>query len=80
VWDNVDLSRKYADVRDKSMNNQRIYNVEGVNRSSPGLQPQPTESVLKFFFWSDSAIAFSIPEIILLSSAKQHIQVINILE
>jgi hypothetical protein len=46
-----------------------------------GLQPQPTESVLNIcFVLSDSAIVFSIPEIILLSSAKQHIQVINILE
>jgi hypothetical protein len=58
-----------------------LYNVEGVNRLLPGLQPQPTESVLNIcFVLSDSAIVFSIPEIILLSSAKQHIQVINILE
>jgi len=49
---------------------------------SPGLQPLTTGIVLKilFFFQSSSVIVFSVPEIILLSFAKQNIQVINILE
>ena len=42
---------KFVDVGDKSMNNPSIYNVEGANRLSPGLQPQPTESVLTFLFF-----------------------------
>jgi len=65
---------------DNSVNNQKIYNVEGNNRLLPGLQPLTTESVLnrRFFFQYGSIVVFSIPVIILLS-AKQNIQVINIL-
>ena len=64
------------------MNNQKIYqyNAEGNNRFLPGLQPLTTESVEKeIFFQYGSIIVFSMPVIILLSSAKQNIQVMNIL-
>ena len=62
------------------MNNQKIYNVEGNNRLLPGLQPLTTESVEQAnFFQYGSIIVFSIPVIILVSSAKQNVQVINIL-
>ena len=67
---------------DNSVNNQKIYqyNAEGNNRFLPGLQPLTTESVEKeIFFQYGSIIVFSIPVIILLSSAKQNIQVMNIL-
>jgi len=66
---------------DNSVNNQKIYNVEGKNRMLSGLQPLATESVLnrRFFFQYRSIVVFSIPVIILVSSAKQNIQVINIL-
>jgi len=39
---------------DNSVNNQKIYNVEGNNRLLPGLQPLTTGSVLKmrFLFFS----------------------------
>jgi len=58
-----------------------IYNVEGDNRLSPGLQPLTMGKVLKIlFFQFVSVIVFSILEIILLSSTKQNIQVLNILE
>ena len=58
------------------MDNPNIYNVEGYYRLSPGLQPLATGSMLKIriYFQSDSFIAFSTPEIILLSSTKQNIQ------
>jgi hypothetical protein len=67
---------------DNSVNNQKIYqyNAEGNNRFLPGLQPLTTESVEKeIFFQYGSIIVFSMPVIILLSSAKQNIQVMNIL-
>jgi len=44
--------RKFADKGDNLVNNPNIYNVEGDNRLSPGLQPLTTGSMLKirFFF------------------------------
>ena len=64
----------FVDEGDNPVNNQSIYNVEGDN---PWQLEVYWNSV---FFQSGSIIVFSIPEIILLSSAKQNIQVINILE
>jgi hypothetical protein len=58
------------------VNNPNIYNVEGENRLSPGLQPLTTGSVFNIlFFHSGSVILFTIVETILLSSTKQNIQV-----
>jgi hypothetical protein len=73
---------KYPDKGNNPVDNPSIYNFEGDNRLSPSLQPLTTGIVLKilFFFQSSSVIVFSVPEINLLSSAKQNIQVINILE
>ena len=39
--------RKFADKGDNPMDNPNIYNVEGNNTLSPGLQPLTTGSVLK---------------------------------
>lgn len=55
---------KFTDEGDNTVNNPKIYDVEGNNRLSPDLQP---------------VFVFSILKIILLFSAKQNIKVINIL-
>ena len=70
----------FADEGDNPVDNPSIYNVEEDNRLSPGLQPLPTGRVLKIRF-----VPFRFRNCILytgnyLSSAKQNIQVINILE
>ena len=61
------------------MNNPNIYNVEEDNRLSPSLQPLAIGTMLNIF-QSVSVIVFSMPEIILLSSAKtkQNIQVVSV--
>ena len=73
---------KFADEGDNSVKNPSIlyYNVEGDNRLSPSLWPLTIGSVLNKFYQPGSVIVFSIPEIILLFSEKNPIQVINILE
>ena len=38
---------KFADEGDNPVNNPNIYNVDGDNRLSPGLQPLTSGSVLK---------------------------------
>ena len=65
---------KFADEGDNSVNNPNIlyYNVEGDNRLSPGLWPLTIGSVLKKKIQAGSVIVFSIPEIILLFSEKNH--------
>ena len=60
---------------ENSVNIPYIYKVEIVARVTLIIG-----SVLDLFFQSDFVILFSIQEFILLSSAKQYIQVINILE
>jgi hypothetical protein len=75
------LYGKFYDEGNNPVNNPIIYNVEGDNKLSPGLQPLTTGSVLKILFFPvrfRNCIFFA--EIIFLSSAKQNIQVINILE
>jgi len=73
--------RKFADEGDHPVDNPNIYNVEGDNRLSPGLQPLKTGSALKisgFLFllvWFHNCICYA--EIILLSSTKQNNQVIR---
>jgi hypothetical protein len=56
----------YENVYDKGDNlvdNPNIYNVEGDNWLSPGLQPLTTTSVVKILFFSVRfLILFSIPE------------------
>ena len=42
----------YGKFADKGNNPVNIYNVEGNNRLSPGLQPLTTGSVLKIPFFS----------------------------
>ena len=75
------LYGKFYDEGNNPVNNPIIYNVEGDNKLSPGLQPLTTGSVLKMrFFQSGTVIVLSMHDIIVLSSAKQNIQVINILE
>ena len=72
---------KFVDEGDNPVNNQSIYNVEGDNRLSPGQQPLTTGSMLKFRVFSvrfHNCIFYT--GNYLLSSAKQNIQVINILE
>lgn len=67
---------KFADEGDNPVNNTNKYHVDENNRLSTGLQPLITGSVLKIrFFQFRSIIVFSIPEIILLSSARQNIQI-----
>ena len=73
------LYRKFVDEGDNLVNNPNIYHVEGDNKLSPGLQSLIIGSVLKIGFKSSSVIVLSIPEIILLSSAKQNIQILYIL-
>ena len=63
---------KFADEGDNLLNNPNLYNVEGDHRKCV---ENPSG-----FFLSCSVIVFSIPEIILLSSAKQNIQTTNIFE
>ena len=74
--------RKFAEEGDNPVNNPNIYNIVGDNRLSPGLQLLPTKSVFKmrFFFNPIPQLYFLKPEMILLSSAKQNIQVLYILE
>ena len=64
--------RQIADKAYTPVKNSNIYNVEGNNRLSPGLQLLITGSVLKLplCFQSGSIIVLSLPETILLSSAK----------
>ena len=64
--------RKFADERDNQVNNPRIYNIKRDN-----LQPLTTGSVLNFFFSVQfrNCIFYAGN-----SSAKQNIQVKNILE
>ena len=77
----VDNSNIYNVEGDNLVDNSNIYNVEGNNRLLPGLQLMITRSVLKIpFFPFFSVFVFSIQEIILLSSAKQNIQILDILE
>ena len=76
--DEGDKSNIYNVEGDNLVDNSNIYNVEGNNRLLPGLQLMITRSVLKIPFFS--VFVFSIQEIILLSSAKQNIQILDILE
>jgi hypothetical protein len=80
---------KFADEEDNRVNNPSIYNVDGDNRLSPGLQqvapgllpPVNLKCIESLcFFQSGSIIIFSIPEIILLHTTKQNSQVLIILE
>ena len=71
---------KIAEEGDNPANNPNICNVTGDNRWSPGVQLLTTGSVLKIGFFFHSVLAFSIPKNILLSSAKQNIQIIKILK
>jgi hypothetical protein len=59
------------------VDNPNIYNVDGDNRLSIGLQ---LEVYLKSMFQSGSVVVFPIPEIILLSTIKQNSQVLIIFE
>ena len=59
---------KFDDEGNNPVKNPNIYDIEGDNRLSPGLQPMTTVSVLKTGF-------FLKPEIIFSSSTKQNIQV-----
>jgi hypothetical protein len=59
---------KFDDEGNNPVKNPNIYDIEGDNRLSPGLQPMTTVSVLKTVF-------FLKPEIIFSSSTKQNIQV-----
>ena len=45
------LYRKFYDEGNNPVNNPIIYNVEGDNKLSPGLQPLTTGSVLKILFF-----------------------------
>ena len=55
---------KFDDEGNNPVKNPNIYDIEGDNRLSPGLQPMTTVSVLKTEF-------FLKPEIIFSSSTKQ---------
>ena len=67
---------KFDDEGNNAVDSPNIYNVEGDNRLSPS---PTTRSVLIFFFFSNFVNVFSLRYIILLSSAKQNIQVLSIL-
>ena len=71
----------FDDERNNPVDNPNIYNVEGDNRLLPGLQSLTTGIVLKIFFFFSPVLQFYFlkPEIILLSSTKQNIQVLDIL-
>jgi hypothetical protein len=58
--------------------NPNINNVDGENSLLTDLQPLTTGSVLKILIFPVRFGKVSIPKLILLSSAKQNIQVINI--
>jgi hypothetical protein len=68
---------KFADEGINAMDNLNIYNVEGDNMLSPGLQPKVY--LKSVFLQSSYVIVFFIPENILLST-KQKSQILNIFE
>jgi len=59
----------FADEVDNPVNNLNIYNVEGDNRLSPGVQPLKAGSVLKTRVFFQSGYNTQ------LSSEKQNIQI-----
>jgi hypothetical protein len=66
------------DGGDNMVNDSSIYYVEGTNMLSPSLQPPTTGNVLIIcVFFIPVRNCILLPEIILLSSKKQNIQVIN---
>ena len=72
---------KFADEGDNTVNDPGVYYAGGDNRLSPSLQPPTTGNVLIIcVFFIPVRNCILLPEIILLSSTKQNIQAINILE
>jgi hypothetical protein len=66
---------KFADEGINAIDNLNIYNVEGYNMLSPGIQPLKPKVFLKsVFLQSSNVIVFFIPENILLST-KQNSQI-----
>ena len=63
---------KFAEEGDNPVNNPNIYNIEGDNKKC-------VQNVFFFSVWF-LQLYFLKPEMILLSSAKQNIQVLYILE
>ena len=69
---------KFAEEGDNTVNKLNIYNVEGDNKLSPGLSTTLDNLKCGENPGLIPSLYFLKPEILLLTSAKQTIQVINI--